>query len=246
MLREVTSKSPDKYIIRNLTREERDKSKSQLSYGSVGEFVLYKPDRKGVTRAYDESAARLAYKGVEHVLYPHIESSEWGQIKYLCDQIKFDYERHRTTLDGWRIRSLVREYIKNLGGIKIKDSIYFVPKAGAAEGRRLADAVNHLGDCRMVTIPILDVVDQRDMIIEALQTDTEAQMTSLAQEIAKYSTKPTVASYTRLRGLYDDLTRRTQLYVDTLGTSIVRTEGSHEFVKAMLSDFHAALSEGFS
>lgn len=243
MLRPVNSKRPNETITRAVIRERSDGGQAQLGYDAVGDLTLYKAPRVGGrVRA---TGARLAYGGVAKDALPEdVTDEELDKIRGIISNVRGDYDRYTTTLDGRKISRMVDAYLKRLGAIRLKDSVRFVPIKHGVEALRLCTAISAIGDCRLDDLPLVDLKGQREYVLRAFQEDTEAAMNSLAAEAvraaaASSTSTPTVLA--RLRAQYDDLTKRTDSYVEMLGVSAARAEASHDITKAMLNRLAAAV-----
>ena len=98
------------------------------------------------------------------------------------------YEHYRTHLDSHGVRAFVREYLYLLGATNIKSNggggLYFVPQKHASEVRDLMDLVKSIGS-DMHLIPLLDIVEQRDMLAEAFVAETMDEIRATTVEINK-------------------------------------------------------------
>ena len=100
------------------------------------------------------------------------------------------FEHLSTHLDSHGVRAFVREYLLALGAINIKGNgggLYFVQQKHVAELRALTALVKAVGS-QMHLIPLLDIIDQRDMLAEAFVSDTLDEVRSLSQEMDKILT----------------------------------------------------------
>lgn len=97
------------------------------------------------------------------------------------------YRHNCTHLDGHAIRSYVREYVLDLGAISLKSGyggLYFIRQAHVGELRDLTQLVKDVGS-EMHLIPLLDIVDQRDMLAEAFIADTMEEIRQASAAISK-------------------------------------------------------------
>lgn len=101
--------------------------------------------------------------------------------------LKERYEHYSTHLDSHGVRTFVREYLYMLGAINVKGSgggLYFVQQKHAEELRDLATLIKGIGS-QMHLIPLLDIVDQRDMLAEAFIADTMDEVRAISAEMGK-------------------------------------------------------------
>lgn len=110
------------------------------------------------------------------------------------DKLKARFEHWRTHLDSHAMRTFVREYIVDLlGGISTKGNSggqYFVQQKHAAELRDLMAFVKEIGS-KMHTIPLLDIVEQREMLAEAFINETMDDIRAEMVELNKIMSNPT-------------------------------------------------------
>jgi hypothetical protein len=110
------------------------------------------------------------------------------------EKLRERFEHYCTHLDSHGVRTFVRGYLGLLGAINVKGSggggLYFVPQKHAEELRDLAGLINSIGS-NMHLIPLLDIVDQRDMLAEAFVADTLDELRALSIEMGKILDNPT-------------------------------------------------------
>lgn len=108
--------------------------------------------------------------------------------------LKVRFEHYCTHLDSHGLRSFVREYLSLLDAVNIKGSggggLYFVPQKHAEELRQLTALVKQFGS-QMHLIPLLDIVDQREMLADAFVSDTLDELRALSVEMGKILENPT-------------------------------------------------------
>lgn len=230
LFREVDSPNPDEVSLRTIMREERDDAKSRLAYDKVGEVKLYRGPRRNGTR--DDSGARFAW-----ALAGNVTDHERTVLTELGAGVKADYERYRTSLEGTRVRALILEFLrKEVQSVALKASVHFVPIAHAKTLHAFAEAIGTLEGCRVDLVPLVDLVDQREHVLAALQQDNEAQLADLLSDLRKaQSSNTTPKTFAALRSRYDAIMARSNHYADLLDTSIERTNGVTDVAKAMLA-----------
>jgi hypothetical protein len=108
-------------------------------------------------------------------------------------KLKERFEHYSTHLDSHGVRTFVREYLHLLGAINIKGSggggLYFVQQKHVAELRDLVEFVKSI-ESQMHLIPLLDIVDQREMLAEAFVQDTMDELRALSVEMGKILSNP--------------------------------------------------------
>jgi hypothetical protein len=232
LFREVAAPNPTEVSLRAIMREERCDAKSSLSYEKVGEVKLYRgPRRKGQV---DDSGARFSWglAGGDVLSGP-----ERARLMELGGLIKSDYERYMTYLEGIRIRALILEFLrKECQSVALKASVHFVPIAQAEKLHLFAEAIGTLEDCKVDLVPLVDLVDARDQVLEALQQDTEATLGTLLEDLNKARAgNTTPKTYAALRQRYDAIMQRSEQYAELLDLSVERTHGATDVARAMLN-----------
>jgi hypothetical protein len=117
-----------------------------------------------------------------------------AEDQWLTEQLatfEDNYDHLCRYMDSHAVRTFVREYIYNLSGVCVKESggLYFIKQEHAEEVQKLAAWVRSVGS-EFHTLPLLNLVDQREMILEALETDTIAEVGRLGNEITKILNDP--------------------------------------------------------
>lgn len=94
-------------------------------------------------------------------------------------------------MDSHAVRSFVREYIYELGGTCVKESggLYFVKQLHVDTIQRLATWVRSVGS-EFHFLPLLNLAEQRDMILQAFEEETVAEVDRLMGEVAKILQEP--------------------------------------------------------
>jgi hypothetical protein len=230
LFREVDSPNPNEVSLRALMREERTDTLSRLAYDKVGEVKLFHGPRRNGT--VDDSGARFAWS-----LAKDLNSDERAHLTRLGVLIKADYTRHMTSLDGIRIRAMILSFMRNeLQAVPWKASVHFVPITGIDKLREFSAAISTLKGCTVDLVPLVDLIDQREHVLEALQADTEACLGELLIDLNKARAgNTTPKTYAALRHRYDAVMARSEDYAKLLDLSAGRTAGATDVAKAMLS-----------
>lgn len=114
--------------------------------------------------------------------------------QWLTEQLatfKDNYDHLLRYMDSHAVRTFVREYIYRLSGVCVKESggLYFVKQDNVDETKRLADWVHSIGS-EFHRIDLLNLVEQRDMIMDAFEEETIQEVERLMGEIAKILQDP--------------------------------------------------------
>lgn len=221
-------------IVRHLIREIRDSKRQRLAYGAIGEAVFHRPTVKGGRVDPGSERFRLT---VDH---SQLRTNERPPMQSLVDTISESYDRYVNFMDGDKMRAMVRNYVKYLNGVALKDGIYFVHVSRHDELNRLRDLVGLLGGgCSMELIPLVDVGQQRDMVVEAFQTEAEKALAEVVKQIQHIRTtrkKVTPDAYVKVKQQYDQVITRAKEYTRTLNVSQDRTAGAAEVALDALAE----------
>lgn len=96
-----------------------------------------------------------------------------------------DRFRHLTRyLGNHKVRNLVREYLKSLGAVSVRESggVYFVAQKHNDELVRLGEWISGIGSAFHGT-PLLDLVNQREMLARAFEEEAVREVEALSKSI---------------------------------------------------------------
>lgn len=161
--------------------------KRRLFYDKVGELTFTRGAKKlGEYEGHGVEAKRMT----NHIASPlTLEEDQWLTEKL----ITFDdrYNHLLAYMDSHAVRTFVREYIYSLSGICVKGSggLYFVGQDHAVEIGKLGEWVRGIGS-EFHSLPLLNLVDQRDMILEAFEEETIEEVERLMSEVSKILLDP--------------------------------------------------------
>jgi len=237
-LEEAKARNPE-VEVRIIMRHKRDDVRGALTdWERLGELRFFRAVRVG--DKVDESSARL-----QLVVEPDLEAAERERVIQMAGRIKMEWERFRTTLDGVKIRTLLLDYLKSLQAIQLKPSVNFVPVAHAPQLHALSEAIRVLNGCRVDLIPLVDLADQRERLLEAFTSEHSEDMSDLVakmQEARKKNVSPLV--YSQLRARYDELTSRAARYADLLDDQTITVSAATDVAKASLTALAGNLLKG--
>lgn len=101
------------------------------------------------------------------------------------DQFQDRYQHFLTNMDSHAVRTYVRELVYSLSGTCVKESggLYFVRQDHAEQIEGLGQWVRSIGS-EFHTLPLLNLAEQRQMIMEAFEDETVREVDRLMGEVA--------------------------------------------------------------
>ena len=227
LVRDVTKDS--KIVLRHLVREIRDSSKRKLAFNRIGEATFYRPSTRN--GKVDPGSERVRFTLDQAALMPDEKAMALGVVEEMNER----YERYNAYVDGMKVRGMLRNYLLHLNAIQIKPSVYFVHITRAQELAKLEELAKRLGgvepETSLHTLPLPDLESQREMVINAFQTEAVESLTGLVKEIADLRDtrkKITPDAYAKLKGKFDDVMSRATEYTRKLGVSQDSTAAAAE------------------
>ena len=161
--------------------------KRRIFYDKVGELTFTRGVKKnGEYEGHGVEARRMT----NHIASPlTLEEDQWLTEKLVTFEDR--YNHLLAYMDSHAVRTFVREYIYGLSGICVKGSggLYFVAQDHAAEIAKLGEWVRSVGS-EFHALPLLNLVEQREMILEAFEEETVEEVERLMGEVAKILQDP--------------------------------------------------------
>lgn len=161
--------------------------KRRLFYDKVGELTFTRGQKKnGEYEGHGVEAKRMT----NHIASPlTLEEDQWLTERLITFEDR--YNHLLSYMDSHAVRTFVREYIYGLSGICVKGSggLYFVAQDHAAEIGKLGGWVRSVGS-EFHTIPLLNLMEQREKILEAFEEETIEEVERLMSEVAKILQDP--------------------------------------------------------
>ena len=197
----------------------------RIAYDKIGEMVF----NRGELKNGEYSGYSVAAKQTTELLGTPLNDEEEGFLVSRLEtlQSRFDHLVHY--MDSHAVRTFVRGYIYNLSGILVRESggLYFVRQSHAEEIAKLQTWVQSIGS-DFHSLPLLNLVGQREMIMEAFEEDTIGEVGRLMGELNKILSEKnrtidptTFEAYSR-RAI--ELSKKVEQYNDTLGARADRAE----------------------
>lgn len=175
-----------RHLVRERTQMQQGK-KRRLSYDKVGEITFTRGVKKnGEYTGHSVQATQTA----DHIKDPlTAEESQW--LSERLSTFKDRYDHLLSYMDSHAVRSFVRDYIYGLSGICVKESggLYFVSQANMQDVSALAKWVRSVGS-QFHVVPLLNLGEQKEMILEAFEEETVQEVERLMSEVAAILTNP--------------------------------------------------------
>lgn len=212
----------DEYVLRQVTRKVRDKSKKELDFGKVGELTFYRETRLG-----GKGSARM--HGV--VTDPTVSSEEGRLLRAALKGAEDEYVLLRDSWDGNKVRGLLRDYVGYLNGVMMRSGVYFVHSTRTEELERLREFANGTDGASMTLFPIADLKAMREEVIQAFQVESVKELGEVVAAITKVRSSRQTLSTTavmKLRQQYEGVMRKAGEYGRTLKVSQEHTAGAAE------------------
>ncbi|MFI5614672.1 DUF6744 family protein [Amycolatopsis sp. NPDC051903] len=231
-------------IVRHVVREVRDEEETSLSYEpKLGEAV-FRFDTAG-TGAPGDGALHVAPDNAAIAALPEAEQ---GVVRELLDEITAAYRHRRTFYSGDKLRAVIREYVEDLGGIKVRPTggVYFVHRQHAEVLSALRTLASRFGEgSHFVRIPIPDQAEMREMIITAFTTQARDELNQLSAEIATAQRDGAPDHVlAKLHRRFRDVQKATKDHSTLLSTSLEDTTAALDLVKLQLGNLLATAASG--
>jgi hypothetical protein len=235
------------YLVRDLTggiravmQEVTDSDNKRLSYRPVATTFVTAPERSGGRTVrgtgswhwMDKDATGNPIELTDH------EQAHINELRSTFNEVA---RSTYTMMDGSRMRRTVLGTLASLNGFEIRPSVYFVPVSNA---EKLASLTQALADTtsavRMILVPLIDSVTQRQLVIEAYQNESQEQMATLLKDTleciqqAKSGTSIRYATLTNLANSYKEQVSRAQVYAIEMEMGLGHLRETSDMVRQAL------------
>lgn len=188
--------------------------KRRVFYEKVGEITFTRGVKEnGVYKDHGVECRRTtAHLGAALTA----EEDQWLTEQLATFEDHYDHLLHY--MDSHAVRTFVREYIYALAGTCVKESggLYFVRQADTDEIERLATWVRSIGS-EFHTLPLLNLADQRDMILEALEEETIHEVEVLMGKVQDILADPNKKIAEKTFDFYADRASELSAKIDEYG-----------------------------
>lgn len=161
--------------------------KRRVFYEKVGELTFTRGRKVGGEYVGHSVECRRTTEHLGEALT--MLENQWLTEQLATFEDNYDHLLHY--MDSHAVRSFVREYIYALGGTCVKESggLYFVAQEHVETIHKLAAWVESVGS-EFHTLPLLNLADQREMILNAFEDETVAEIDRLMGEVQKILSDP--------------------------------------------------------
>jgi hypothetical protein len=218
--------------------------KRRVLYEKVGEVTFTRGFKKDGEYHGHGVEVRRTTDNLTDVLTT--EEDQWLTERLLTFEDRYNHLLNY--MDSHAVRSFVREYIDELNGTCVKESggLYFIQQTNVSTINKLAAWVKSIGS-EFHTLPLLNLTEQREMIMEAFEEETLKEVERLMGELSKILSDPnrqieekTFDSYA-LRG--SELGQKVQEYNQMLGKRAELAEAEIQTYMAQVMSLTSRIRE---
>ena len=161
--------------------------KRRIFYEKLAELTFTRGQKKDGEYVNHGVEARRTTSNLPEPLT--LAEDQWLTEKLTTFEDRYDHLTHY--MDSHAVRTFVREYIYSLSGTCVKESggLYFVKQDHVEEIDKLGAWVKEV-DSEFHSLPLLNLVDQKAMILEAFEEETVQEVDRLVGEVAKILNDP--------------------------------------------------------
>jgi hypothetical protein len=218
-------------IVRHLVRELADHDNEELSYEvclAEAQFV------RSNDPALPDGAGDMTLTPDEDEI-GRLQTDERAVITGLLGQIGTDYENRSQYVSADRLRKMLRDYIEDdLRAVRIHAGVYFVHRRHAKALAALRTLAGRFAG-ELTRIPLPDAAEMRSMVDGAFESKAQADLESLARDIARAQADPKAYQVRKLHLRYLAVQNAAQEYQTTLDTHLTATEATLELVQAQMA-----------
>lgn len=160
--------------------------KRQLLYQKIAELTFDRGEKDKHTGYINHGVT--AVRTTDQV---DLTPEEDGRLSLALATFPDHYNHYLTHLDSHAVRTFVREYVLGLSAVCVKESggLYFVKRDHANEVAKLATWVRGVGS-QFNDVPLLNVADKREMILEAFEDEAVREVERLMGEVKEILSDP--------------------------------------------------------
>lgn len=157
-------------------------ARRRLSYDKLGELIF----TRGVKKDGEYSGHSVFSRQTTDTIATEISDDVMGWLTSRIETFESRFNHLLHFMDSQGVRSFVREYIYSMRGVCVRESggLYFVNERHFDELIKLQSWVRSIFS-EFHTLPLLNLRDQREMIMQAFEDETIAEVERLMGEVSK-------------------------------------------------------------
>lgn len=161
--------------------------KRRIFYEKVGELTF----TRGVKKDGEYTGHSVECRRTTSNLGEPLTADEDQWLTEQLATFEDHYDHLLNYMDSHAVRTFVREYIYDLQATCVKESggLYFIRQGHADEVAKLAEWVRSVGS-EFQTVELLNLADKKQMILEAFEQETIAEVERLMTEVGKILADP--------------------------------------------------------
>lgn len=211
-------KSDQEQVIRHVVRVVRDARKEQLSLDHMATIKFFRGGRtaKGKRHSGDHYKPQILSR---------VRGDERIRVAALIKEFETRYDDLSSHLHPPALRAVVRAILTSYNAIPMKSSggLYFVHKSRWTQLQALQALMAKLGaGCELEEMPLIDTVDKRTMLTEALEEKVVDDCNKLLVQIASVNEackggKVPGRKYAEVNASYTEIAAALEDYADLIG-----------------------------
>jgi hypothetical protein len=226
-------------IVRHLVRELADHDHEELSY-EVRLATATFTRLGGPSVADGDGTMTLTLEQDELDALGETESTA---VADLIAAVQADYDNRLRHVGADRLRGMLRDYIEGpLGAVRVHPGVYFVHHRHTATLARLRTLAARFG-VDLTRVPLPNVAEMRTMVDTAFDAKAQADLESLARDIARAVTDPKGHQVRKIHARYLAVKAAAADYQATLDTHLVATEATLALVEAQMASLLVAAGQ---
>lgn len=240
--RKVPTASPgifENYLVRNVGRDDEKITRR---------IVVEQVDPAGRRLNYEQVADVEFHRNTSVVDFTYSTNTGRPEVTDMLVNIVKEYQAWRGHLNSYAVREWIRKFTLGLGATSVRPGVYFVMQDRMEEVEKLDTFVNSLpGGCAMHHLPLIDDTRQREMLRQAFETETNAEIDTMLSDMQDVfdkaqergdSYKITESRYLDYLNRYSELTEKAEEYEGLLESSLQTTHSRLKMFQSTVMKLH--------
>lgn len=210
-------------------------------------IVAERVDARGKKLSYEEMYDVSFDKDAGHMSIRRTSALQEPAADEAANQIGREFPAARGRVNGAAIRDVINRALVGSKATSVRPSggVYFVMSEHARVLDGLKVLCNHVPGAFLATTPLPDTREQRDMLRESVEFSSEAEITSIQNEIAnllRSGEEVTGARIAALTKRTNELKSKAAAYTGLLETNLGRTTAGIEILGRQLAQLMVKLT----